>query len=99
MQANAHELVGWIGASADTREARRAQVKVTLEALALPLATIENDEQAAARYGRAAEDLSELFTDFKDDGWWVTGAVAKGYYGSLAMAEAARTDSLAAFAL
>ena len=99
MQANAHELVGWIGASADTREGRRAQVKVTLEALALPLATIRADEQAAARYQRSAEDLSRLFTDFDDDGWWVTGAVPKGYFGSLAMAEAAKTNPIAAFAL
>ncbi|HYC95378.1 MAG TPA: hypothetical protein VEB39_06735 [Sphingomicrobium sp.] len=99
MQANAHELVGWIGATADTREARQAQVKVTLEALALPLETIRTDEQAAARYRRSADDLPALFTDFDDDGWWVTGAVPKGYYGSLAMAEAAKTNSLAAFAL
>ena len=99
MQANAHELVGWIGATADTREARRAQVKVSLEALALPLATIRADEQAAARYRRSSEDLLSLFTDFDDDGWWLSGAMPQGYYGSLAMSEAAKANPLAAFAL
>lgn len=99
MQANAHELVGWIGATADTREARKAQVKVTLEALALPLATIRSDPQAEARYYRSAEDLLSLFTDFDDKSWWLTGAVPSDYYGSQAMAEAAKNNPLAAFAL
>ena len=99
MQANAHELVGWIGATADTIEARRAQVKVTLDALALPLETIARDPQAEARWFRAAEDLPRLFTDFKEDGWWLTGAIPEGYHGSRAVAEAAKTNALAAFAL
>jgi hypothetical protein len=99
MQANAHDLIGWIGATADTREGRQAQVKVTLDALGLPLATIRSDAQAEARYYRSLEDLPQLFTNFENDSWWITGAIPKGYYGSLAMAEAARTNPLAAYAL
>ncbi len=99
VQADAHALIGWIGASGDTLEGRRAQVKVTLEALALPLQTIRTDKQAEARYYQAAQDLPKLFTDFDNDDWWVTGAVPRGYFGSQAMAEAATLNSMAAFAL
>ena len=99
MRAAAHELIGWMGASHDTRETRAAQVAVTLDALHLPLATIRSDPQAAERYRRSAEDLPRLWTAFDNADWWLTGAIPKGYFGSLAMAEAARTDRLAAFQL
>ncbi len=99
MRADSHELIGWMGATHDTRETRAAQVAVTLQALHLPLATIRSDPQARARYDRSVADLPALWTKFEDADWWLTGAIPKGYYGSLAMAEAAKTDRLAAFQL
>jgi hypothetical protein len=99
MRADAHELIGWLGASADTRETRVAQVGVTLEALHFPLAKIRSDPQAAARYRRSVEDLPALWTKFENLDWWLNGAVPQGYYGSLAMAQAAKRDRLAAFQL
>lgn len=97
MRAEAHDLVGWLGASADTRETRAAQVAVTLDALHLPLATIRSDPQAWARYDRSVADLPALWTKFDNKDWWLTGAVPNGYYGSEAMAQAAKKDRLAAF--
>lgn len=98
-RADAHELIGWMGATADTRATRAAQVAVTLQALHLPLVTLRSDPQAMARYDRSAQDLSALWTAFDNADWWLTGAVPKGYYGSLAMSEAAKRDRLAAFNL
>ncbi|MEO5773092.1 MAG: hypothetical protein ABIQ32_03105 [Sphingomicrobium sp.] len=98
-QADVHELIGWIGATVDSLPTRKAQVKVTLEALALPLEVIRADPQARARFDRAAEDLPRLFTDFDSTDWWLTGAVPEGYFGSEAMAAAAKTNRLVAFAL
>ncbi len=99
MRIDGHELIGWMGYNADTRETRAAQVAVTLGALHLPLTTIESDPQARARYDRSAEDLQQLFSDFPNDDWWLTGAIPNGYFGSLAMANAAKSDRLAAFSL
>jgi hypothetical protein len=99
MRIDGHELIGWMGYNADTRETRAAQVAVTLDALHLPLATIESDSQARARYDRSAEDLQSLFSKFPNDDWWLTGAIPNGYFGSLAMANAAKTDRLAAYSL
>ena len=99
MRSEAHGLIGWLGATADTPETRAAQVAVTLDALHLPLATIRSDPQAADRYHRAADDLPKLWTPFDNSDWWLTGAIPKGYFGSLAMSEAANKDRLAAFQL
>lgn len=98
-RAAAHDLIGWIGATADTRETRAAQVAVTLEALHLPLATIRSDPQSRARYDRAATDLPNLWTDFANRDWWLTGAIPERHFGSSAMAQRAKTDRLAAFHL
>ena len=99
MRVEAHELVGWLGATADTRETRAAQVAVTLDALHLPLARIRSDAEAAARYSRSVDDLSQLSTDFPNKDWWLNGAIPDGYFGSLAIAKAAKSDRLAAYSL
>nr|NUR38233.1 hypothetical protein [Sphingomonas sp.] len=97
MRVDAHELIGWMGATHDTRETRAAQIAVTLQALHLPLSALRSDGQARARYDRSAEDLPALWTKFENSDWWLTGAIPKDYFGSLAMAEAAKHDRLAAY--
>ena len=99
MQAYAHEMIGWLGATADTREARAAQVRVTIEALELPLAVLRSDPQALARYRRANDDIGSLHGDFEDVDWWLRGGPPPGYFASAAMMRAAVHHHVAAWTL
>jgi hypothetical protein len=97
--AYAHELIGWIGADADTPKAREAQVRVTIEALEMPMEVLKSDPQAMARYRRAEADIGALHGDFADPDWWLRAGPPPGYHASAAMMKAARTHRIAAWAL
>ena len=99
VQAYAHNLIGWIGANADTPETRDAQVGVTIEALELPIGVIRSDGQALARYRQALVDLPRLYHDWDDPDWWLRAGPPPGYYGSAAMMKAAPVHHIAAWAL
>jgi hypothetical protein len=77
----------------------RAQVRLTLAALRLPIERLRTDPVARELYARAAEDVGGLHGKFADPAWWLTGLIPEDAHGSRAMAATARSDRFAAWLL
>jgi hypothetical protein len=92
-ESSAHGIHAW------APQIRREQVRLTLEALRVPIGRLRTDPVARERYARALADIDKLHGDFDDPAWWLTGAVPDDAFASRAMAAAARTDRLAAWLL
>jgi hypothetical protein len=86
-------------ADSDTALLRKAQVRLTFDALKLPSERLRSDPGARDRYARAAADVGRLHGDFPDPAWWLTGFIPEDAHASRAMAAAARTDRFAAWLL
>ncbi|HEX8625739.1 MAG TPA: hypothetical protein VF782_11765 [Allosphingosinicella sp.] len=87
------------GLAAFAPEIRREQVRLTLEALQVPLGRLRSDPVARERYARALADIDKLHGDFPDPYWGFTGAVPDKAFASRAMAAAAKSDRLAAWSI
>ena len=87
------------GLAAHAPEIRGEQVRLTLEALQVPMERLRADSVARERYARALADIDKLHGDFPDPIWWLTGAAPVKAFASRAMAAAAKTDRLAAWVL
>ena len=95
VRRDAYDLIGWIGASDQGLEARRAQVDATLQALEAPLGRLKTDDEAQRRYADARDTRDHLFSATNDAAALWTGAVPANLTGTMAMVQAARTDRLA----
>lgn len=95
----AQGLVGFLGYHTGDPAVRAVQVRTTLDALEAPLARIRADSVTAERYARASADLPWLHGEFADAAWWLNGAVPTAMTASRAMADQARTRSMAAWLL
>lgn len=95
----AQGLIGYLGYHDGDARTRRAQVRVTLDALDAPLGRIRASRVAADRYARAVNDVQRLHGDFEGPAWWLTGAVPDGMEASRTMARAARRRPMAAWLL
>jgi hypothetical protein len=87
------------GLAAHAPEIRREQVRLTLEALRTPTDRLRADPVARERYARALADIDKLHGDFPDSMWGLTGALPEKAFASRAMAEAAKSDRLAAWTI
>ena len=95
----AQGLIGYLGYWTGDAPVRAAQVRATLEALAMPDARIMADRSARDRYARAIHDIRFLRRSFPDEAWWQTGAVPTEATASRAMAAEARRNPFAAWLL
>jgi hypothetical protein len=96
--ASAYDYPGR-GLAAHAPDIRREQVRLTLEALQVPIGRLRADPVARERYARALADIDKLHGEFADPAWWLTGAVPDAAIASRAMAAAAKTDRMAAWVL
>lgn len=91
----AYDLIGWIGDTNQSVEARRAQDRQALAALEEPLSVLETDVQAQRHYADIRDGREFLFSSPKDAAVIWNGAIPEEQTGLRAMAEAARRDPLA----
>jgi hypothetical protein len=87
------------GLAAHAPEIRREQVRLALDALQAPIERLQSDPVARERYARALADIDKLHGEFPDPAWGFSGAVPEKSFASRAMAAAAKTDRLAAWAI
>jgi hypothetical protein len=80
-------------------ELRRAQVRLTLEALRIPIERLRSDPVARELYARALDDVDHLHDEFPNPDWWLTRFIPEDSHASRAMAEAAKTDRFAGWLL
>lgn len=93
----AYDLIGWIAAHDNTVAAHEVQARQGLDALERPLSAILADPEARRRYADARFDLGFEVSTFPDQAAFLDGAIPEDHTASLAMAEAAWTDPLAAW--